>query len=118
MFAALVCLNGIAPCFCCGVVLSKPRAVFAAASFYQVGKHGLVILVSLLNPTRIVVQRRVIKLCTPELEAECQDKKQLWWTLYQEKDARSNPVKHQKMLDARLAYQKCQMDYLTLLTTR
>ena len=92
--------------------------MFAAASFYQIGKHGLAIFVSLINLTRIVVKKCMTRLCTPELEAECQDKKQLWWTLYQEKDARSDPVKHQKMLDARLAYQKCQMDYLTLLATR
>ncbi len=54
----------------------------------------------------------------PELEAECRDKKQLWWALHQEKDAYTDPMKRQKMLAARLTYQKCQMDLLTLLTAR
>lgn len=53
-----------------------------------------------------------------ELESECTDRKKRWWTLYQEKDTLSNPLKHQKMLEARLAYQKCQMDFLTLFTIR
>ncbi len=65
-----------------------------------------------------MVQWCMVRTQPPEHEAECQDKKQLWWTLYQEKDTLSNPVKRQKMLEARLAYQKCHMDFLTLLTTR
>ena len=48
----------------------------------------------------------------------CQDKRRQWWILYQEKDVLSNPLKRRKMLEARLAYQKCHMDFLTLFTTR
>ena len=71
----------------------------------------------LANTRRLVVKWSMIRLRYPEIETGCRDKQQRWWTLYQERDVLSDPLKRQKMLEARLAYQKCHMDFLTLLTT-
>ena len=53
-----------------------------------------------------------------ELETTCRDIRQRWWILYQDKNCLSDPLKRRQMLQARLHYQKCRMEYLILLTNR